>query len=178
MKHCIKVVILLYLSLFLVSCGTTDKVGSEPSKSGASMSSQTAAQKKPSVTINCYYEEPAGYGDKNAIVLGDVLKNHYVEIIIQGKVKEFEYLEVEFDAEKNKLIETGLKAKYTSLDNKTVYIKTDLPEGIPSEKIKWKSEQGKEYEYIIRDYGLADEIDTQQIFILEWETKQGLDLTC
>ena len=167
MKHCIKVVILLYLSLFLVSCGTTDKVGSEPSKSGASMSSQTAAQKKPSVTINCYYDEPTGISDKNAIILDGELKNDYVEIIIQGKVKEFEYLEVEYDADKNEFIEKGLKAKYSSLENKTVFVKTNLPEGIPSEKIKWKSEKGKEYEYIIRDYSLADEKDTQQVFTLE-----------
>lgn len=167
MKHCIKVVILLYLSLVLVGCGTTDKVGTEPSKSGASMSSQTAAQKKPSVTINCYYDEPAGFSDKNAIIIAGELKNEYIEIIIQGTVKEFEYLAVDFDAEKNDFIETGLKAKYSSLENKTVFIKTNLPEGIPSEKIKWKSEQGKEYEYIIRDYGLADEKNTQQIFDLE-----------
>ena len=178
MKHCIKVVILLYLSLFLVSCGTTDKVGSEPSKSSTSMSSQTAAQEKSSVTINCYYDEPAGFGDKNAIILDGELKNEYVEIIIQGKVKEFEYLEVEYDAKKNEFIEKGLKAKYSSLENKTVFVKTNLPEGIPSEKIKWKSEKGKEYEYIIWDYGLADEKDTQQIFTLEWKSKQGLDLTC
>lgn len=164
MKHCIKVVILLYLSLVLVGCGTTDKVGTEPSKSGAS---QTAAQKKPSVTINCYYDEPAGFSDKNAIIIAGELKNEYIEIIIQGTVKEFEYLAVDFDAEKNDFIETGLKAKYSSLENKTVFIKTNLPEGIPSEKIKWKSEQGKEYEYIIRDYGLADEKNTQQIFDLE-----------
>lgn len=178
MKHCIKVVIFLYLSLFLVSCGSTDKVDSEPSKSEVSMSSQTAAQKKPSVTINCYYEEPAGFSDENAIVIAGELRNEYVEIIIQGKVNEFEYLEVEFDADKNEFIEKGLKAKYSSLENKTLYIKTNLPEGIPSEKIKWKNEQGKEYEYIIRDYGLADEKDTQQIFDLEWKSKQMLDLTC
>ncbi len=157
MKHCIKVVILLYLSLFLVSCSTND----------TSMSSQTAAQKKSTVTINCYYDEPAGFSDKNAIILDGELKNEYVEITIQGKVNEFEYLEVEFDADKNEFIEKGIKAKYSSLENKTVFIKTNLPEGIPSEKIKWKSEQGKEFEYIIRDYGLADEKNTQQIFDLE-----------
>lgn len=167
MRHFFKVVILLYLSLVLVGCGSTDKVGSEPSNSGASMSSQTAAQKKSTVTINCYYKEPAGFSDKNAIIIAGELKNEYVEIIIQGTVKEFEYLAVEFDADKNEFIENGLKAKYSSLENQTVYIKTNLPEGIPSELIRWKSEQGKEYEYIIRDYGLADEKDMQQTFNLE-----------
>ncbi|QNU67902.1 hypothetical protein EHE19_005490 [Ruminiclostridium herbifermentans] len=167
MKHCILVVTLLYLSLFLVSCSTANEAGSEPSKSGASMSSQTATQKKSTVTINCYYEEPAGFSDKNAIKIERELKNDFVEVIIQGKVKEFEYIEVEFDADKNEFLEKGLKAKYSSLDNKTVYIQTNLPEGIPSEMIRWKSEKGKEYEYIIRDYGLVDKENMQQIFTME-----------
>ena len=182
MKHYIKVVILLYLSLFLVSCGT-DKINSKPSNkdSEISMSSQTNSEanvssqkssetkveKKPSVTINCYYEEPASFKDKNAIIWGGMLKNEYVEVIIQGKVLEFEYVSLEYDSATNELIENGLKGKYSSLENKTVVINTDLPEGIPSEKIKWKSEQGKEYEYIIRDYGLVDAKNTQKVFPLE-----------
>lgn len=172
MKHCIKAVILLCLSLFLVSCGN-DKINSKPSNkdSEISMSSQTNSktnvEKKPSVTINCYYDEPASFKDKNSIIWGGMLKNEYVEVIIQGKVLEFEYVSLEYDSATNKLIENGLKGKYSSLENKTVVINTDLPEGIPSEKIKWKSEQGKEYEYIIRDYGLADSKNTQKVFPLE-----------
>jgi hypothetical protein len=167
MKHCIKMVILLYLSLFLVSCSTTNEPSSETSKSEASMSSQATTQQKTTVTINCYYEEPEGFRNKDAIIIERELKNDYVEVIIQGKVNEFEYLEVEFDADKNEFIEKGLKAKYSSLENKTVYIETNLPEGIPSEMIRWKSEKGKVYEYIIRDYGLVDQKDNQQIFNLE-----------
>lgn len=180
MKYCIKLIILLCLSLFLVSCGTNDKDISESGKSGASISSiskqtnsETEAdnkntnQEKASVTINCYYDKPAGFDDKNAIIIERELKNDYVEVIIKGKVKEFEYLEVEFDADKNEFIDKGLKAKYSSLENKTVYIETNLPEGMPSEIIRWKSEKGKEYEYVIMDYGLVDAKDTQKVFILE-----------
>lgn len=166
MKHYIKVVILIYLLLFLVSCGT-DKIGSEQSSTPSQKSSETSVEKKPSVTINCYYDEPASIKDKNVIVLGDALKNEYVEVIIQGKVIDFEYINLKFDSSKNKLIEEGLKNKYSSLENKTIVIRTNLPEGIPSEKIKWKSATGKEYNYIISDYGLGDSKNTEKVFSLE-----------
>lgn len=157
MKHCIKIALFLYLSLFLVSCGANGKNTEEI----------PAAQKKPSVTINAYYDEPASYSDENSIIWGDVLKNEYVEVIIQGKVIDFEYLHVDYDDKTKEFVENGLKGKYSTLENKTVVIRTDLPEGIPSEKLKWKNEQGKEFEYIIRDYGLAEQKDTQQIFPLD-----------
>ena len=40
------------------------------------------------------------------------------------------------------------------LKNRTVTIKTSLPEGIPFEKTKWKSENGEKYKYISADYSL------------------------
>jgi hypothetical protein len=42
-----------------------------------------------------------------------------------------------------------------------------MPEGIPSEKIKWKSIKGKVYEYIIQENNLGDESNKEQIFNLE-----------
>jgi hypothetical protein len=37
------------------------------------------------------------------------------------------------------------------------YYKDRPTRGIPSEKIKWKSENGKNYDYIIREYSLDGE---------------------
>ncbi|PYG84248.1 hypothetical protein LY28_03728 [Ruminiclostridium sufflavum DSM 19573] len=170
MKTCIKIFILLSLSLFLVSCGT-DKLSSETDRSDAGISSQTGsettADEKPSVTINTYYEEPASAKDKDAIILKGEINDYFVEIIIKGKVLEFEYLLLKQDSKTKELVESGLNGKYSSLENQTVVIKTELPEEIPSKKIKWKSVSGKEYEYIIRDYGAVDAKDTKKVYPLE-----------
>ena len=39
------------------------------------------------------------------------------------------------------------------LRNKTLYIETDLPCGIPSHKIKWKDQNGKEHELYLSNDG-------------------------
>jgi len=40
-------------------------------------------------------------------------------------------------------------SKLTNLRNCIIFIKTNVPEGIPFEKIKWKGATSKVYEYLI-----------------------------
>jgi hypothetical protein len=51
------------------------------------------------------------------------------------------------------LIETEILNKFEQLSNQTLIIKTYIPEGIPIEKVKWKSLSGNEYEFIIGEDG-------------------------
>ncbi len=46
--------------------------------------------------------------------------------------------------------------RFEKLKDQIVVIKTYQPEGIPSEKIKWKSRSGKAYEYVISEKSLGD----------------------
>lgn len=119
------------------------------------------------VTIKGYYEQPASLDNDNTIVLHGLSEGEFVEIVIQGEVYNFEHVRLEWDQNESQLIEKEIINSYNKLSNQTVVIRTYMPEGIPMEKIKWKSSTGKDYEYVISEYGLENGGDGKQEFILE-----------
>jgi hypothetical protein len=56
------------------------------------------------------------------------------------------------------LIETRIIDQFDKLTNQAVVIKTYIPEGIPSEKIKWDTISGKSFEFIIAESDLKNRI--------------------
>jgi len=74
-------------------------------------------------------------------------------LIRQEEIYEFEFLSLIWNDEEKILVEDKLIKYFDKLNNKVIVIKTYLPEGIPLEKIKWKSPSGKAYEFIIREEG-------------------------
>jgi hypothetical protein len=163
------------LILFLVSCGInkldssiSPEAGKAPVSGQTDTESKTVNSKsKSTVTIKSYYNEPESIKDKNTIVLGNLSNCEYVEVSIQGEIKDFEYLKLGWDSNKNELIEKETINRFSYIEKKTIVLKTSLPEGIPSEKIKWKGKKGKIYEYVIRDYGLGDNNDTEKVFEID-----------
>ena len=109
---------------------------------------------KSKVVINTYHEEPTSLKDKNTIILDGLMKGEFVEIVVDGEIKDFKHVELKWDDKQNTLIETRIINKFDKLTNQTVVIKTYLPEGIPSEKIKWDTISGKSFEFIIAENDL------------------------
>jgi len=68
----------------------------------------------------------------------------YIEVIIEGTIKNFQHVELECDNETKELAEKRVIHHVDRLENQTVVIKTYMPEGIPQEKITWKSPSGKD----------------------------------
>lgn len=109
------------------------------------------------VTIIGHYKEPAGLDDANLILLDGVQDGEYLEILIDGTIYDFEHMKINFFASGDDLIFTDtLIHSLGDLSNQRIIIKTYLPEGIPSEKIKWKGVDGKEYEYTFYENGMGD----------------------
>lgn len=106
---------------------------------------------KSKVVINTYHEEPASIKDKNIIILNGLMKGEFVEIVVDGEIKDFKHVELKWDDKQNTLIETRIIDKFDKLTNQAVVIKTYIPEGIPSEKIKWNTISGKSFEFIIAE---------------------------
>jgi hypothetical protein len=177
MKYFSKLVFILLVSLFLVSCGTnkSDSRQSTDATAAASITSSMASStakkdtdnSKVSVTISSYYDEPKSAKDKDTIILGDASNREYVEIIIRGKIKDFELVNLEYDDSKNEVVEKERRNQIKELENKTVVIKTILAETIPSQKVKWKSEKGKVYEYVIVDNGKDSRNNAANVFNME-----------
>ncbi len=108
------------------------------------------------VTIIGHYKEPAGLDDENLILLDGVQKGEFLEILIDGTIYDFEHMKIDFVASGDDLIFTDtLIHSLGDLSNQRIIIKTYLPEGIPSEKIKWKGVDGKEYEYTFYENGMG-----------------------
>jgi hypothetical protein len=70
-----------------------------------------------------------------------------------GSIYDFQLVTTEFNKEKGVFIEKEILHEIKEIRNKTVYIETYLPCGIPSEKIKWKNHNGKPYEVLLVNDG-------------------------
>lgn len=108
--------------------------------------------KKSKVIINGYYNEPLSLKAADTLILNGLSSGEFIEVVIEGTITDFQLVELEWDSEKMELIEKRVIHQFDRLENKTVVIKTYMPDGIPLEKIKWKSLFGKAYEFIIREY--------------------------
>jgi hypothetical protein len=104
------------------------------------------------VIIEGFYKEPPSFYDKKTIILNGVTEGEFIEIKIQGNIKDFEHVKLEMRSAGH-LIETEILNKFEQLSNQTLIIKAYIPEGIPIEKVKWKSLSGNEYEFIIGEDG-------------------------
>jgi len=122
---------------------------------------------KTRVVIKGYYDEPDSIRDKKTVIFEGISEGEFVEILVQGEIKDFEYVSLEWDESRNDLVEKETLNRFDKVTNQVIVIKTYMPEGIPSEKVKWKSMNGKTYEYIIREYSLGDENNKEDIFYLE-----------
>ncbi|HCT64950.1 MAG TPA: hypothetical protein DIC60_06795 [Lachnospiraceae bacterium] len=111
---------------------------------------------KSKVGINTYHEEPTSLKDKNTITLNGLMKGEFVEIVVEGEIKDFKYVELKWDDKQNTMIETRIINKFDKLINQTIVIKTYMPDGIPSEKIEWKTISGKSFEFIIAENDLKN----------------------
>ncbi|PKM49762.1 MAG: hypothetical protein CVV02_14225 [Firmicutes bacterium HGW-Firmicutes-7] len=105
------------------------------------------------VEISGYYSEPQSINNPDTLVLESGVGGEYVEVIIAGEIYDFELISLIWDDEKNILVEDELIKYFDKVSNQIIIIKTHMPEGIPVEKMKWKSSSGKAYEFIIRESG-------------------------
>ncbi|EHQ88479.1 hypothetical protein [Desulfosporosinus youngiae] len=110
---------------------------------------------KSKVAIKTYYKEPPSLKDENTIILNGLLKGEFIEVVVEGEIKDFKHVELKWDDKLKALIETRVINKFDTLTNKTIVIQTYLPDGIPSEKVQWKTISGKAYEFIIAENNLG-----------------------
>lgn len=101
------------------------------------------------VVINTYYQEPTSLKDSKTIVLNGLMEGEFIEVIVDGEIKDFKHVELTWDDKQNTLVETRIINEFDTLTDKTIVIKTYMPEGIPSEKIVWKTKSEQTYEFII-----------------------------
>lgn len=122
-----------------------------------SASSSNVSNIQEEVIIKASFEKPLSLKDKNTIILDGLLEGEeYIEVIVKGEVFDFEQIALIWDESKEVLKEKETVKSIKKLENQTLVIETYQPEGIPTEKIKWKSRTGKTYEYIISAKGETD----------------------
>jgi hypothetical protein len=109
------------------------------------------------VKLTGHYKAPANLNNENVTFLKGINDGEYLEIIIEGTIYDFEHLRLGFEGEGDdfRIIETGLLNKLGTLTDQIVIIETYLPEGIPSERIKWKGGDGTVYEYDFYENGMG-----------------------
>ena len=88
----------------------------------------------------------------------------YFEFTIKGRILDFSMVKLVWD-NKRGLEEKETVISFDELENTIVVLKTVLPEGIPSERIKWKDTSGKSYVLDIREFSLDEAMLTKQEYI-------------
>jgi hypothetical protein len=106
------------------------------------------------VIIKGYYREPLSLKEKGTIILNGLTDGEFIEMIVKGEITDFQHWELQYVDAKNTWIEKRIINRVERLSDQTVIIKTIMPEGGPSEKIKWKGPSGKVFEFIIAEYNL------------------------
>ncbi|MDF2802033.1 MAG: hypothetical protein K0S61_1936 [Anaerocolumna sp.] len=159
----IRILPILMIIFLLIGCTSNNTSDS----TGNAAAYNQEENDKSQVIVKGYYDEPSSIRDKETVMIKGVSEGEFVEISVLGKIRDFEHLRLEWDGTKNDLVEKDTLNKFDILTNQIIVISTYIPDGIPSEKIKWKSVKGKSYEYIIQEYSLDDENNAEQIFILE-----------
>lgn len=158
----ITIIALLVIGFLLTGC--TNNTSSYVEDKNISSQDQNDKGK---VIIRGYYNKPDSITNKETVIIKGSSDGEFVEILIQGEIKDFEHVRLEWDDNISELVEKEILNKFDKLTNQIIVINTYMPEGIPSEKIKWKSMNGKMYEYIIQEYSLEDKNNEEQIFNLE-----------
>ncbi len=126
----------------------------EPAVSEQAAESPAQSNAQEDVTIKVSTEIPQSLTNQNTILLDGLLEGgEYIEVIVKGEIFDFEQISVVWEESKSELVEKETVKKIEKLANQPLVIKTSLPEGIPSEKLKWKSRTGKIYEYILQYNG-------------------------
>lgn len=154
------VALLLVLTLMMAGCSSNNQTSkgdsSEAAQTGVTNAQDVQSQGNyvfENVVINTYYDEPASLIDKNTVVLNGLKDGEFIEVIVKGEIKDFKHVELKWDEQKNALTETRVINQFDTLTDKTMVIKTYMPDGIPTEKIEWKTTSGKAYEFVIQNDG-------------------------
>jgi len=100
---------------------------------------------KSKVIINGYYNDPSSLKKSDTLILKGLSSGEFIEVIVEGTIIDFQHLELEWNNETMDFIEKRVIHRFDRLENIAVVIKTYMPDGIPLEKIKWKSLSGKTY---------------------------------
>ena len=107
------------------------------------------------VSVKVVPKRPLSLQKKSTIFLkGVATGSEYVEFVIKGKIFDLKQIELAWDEKSNVIVEKRVVKTISRLNNQVVVIKTVEPEGIPIEKVTWKSETGKKYEYVISYNGV------------------------
>lgn len=77
----------------------------------------------------------------------------YLRAEVIGSIYDFQLIKLEWNDETNKFTEGKVLEELEEVRNKTIYIETYLPCGMPTEKIKWKDATGKTHEFILSNDG-------------------------
>lgn len=119
---------------------------------------------KSKVIVKGYYSEPGSMRDENTIIIEGNPGSEYFEFTIKGRILDFSMVKLVWD-NKRGLEEKETVISFDELENTIVVLKTVLPEGIPSERIKWKDTSGKSYVLDIREFSLDEAMLTKQEYI-------------
>ena len=106
------------------------------------------------VILRAHYKEPDSLRRRGTIVVDGFLEGEYVELTIKGTIRDFQLVRLAWDEAKNLLVEQEITRAIDEITDRTVIIKTSLPEGIPSEKIKWRCPGGNTHEFVLQENGL------------------------
>ena len=141
------------IAVMLLGTGCSKYVVNQNIKNDNKPTQENINTSKGIVSITDYYSEPESMSDKNTLVLDGLSEGEFLEFIVEGEIQSFQHIKLEWDSNRNELVEKDVINSIEKLENQTMVIKTYMPEGIPSEKLKWKSVSGKNYEFIIQQDG-------------------------
>ena len=101
--------------------------------------------------------EPGSYIDSEPdnIYIESHESGTQVLVSVVGKIYNFKYMDVSWDEQSDSFINQDVIEAFDEISDTNIYIITNLPEGMPAQKIQWENESGELTEWLIGDNGLG-----------------------
>lgn len=110
------------------------------------------------VIINEHYSYPDELEISETIQWNTNSSSEYISFKVQGEIIDFTVSVANFDNETFEMSQGEQLYYIEKVSNRTILLKTGIPEGIPYEMITWKNSQGKEFRKFIQSSGMGGEV--------------------
>jgi len=119
------------------------------------------------ISVKVTNQKPPSLKKANTVLLKGIADAElYVEFVIKGEIFDFKQIELAFNSKTAETFDKRTVKTISYLKDQTVVIHTVEPEGIPIERVTWKSKTGRVYEYTISYNGYEGLDGSSKYFII------------
>ena len=107
-------------------------------------------RQKPAVGIKLYHSEPFSMARPETDILWGPNDGEFLELRIDGEIRNFSHIVGKYDWDTGEITDEIILNHLYRVADCVIVVSTNLPAGIPTEKLRWSDSDGNIYEFVIK----------------------------